>query len=92
MHRLGEIGVPNLLVGGRYDECTPSHLAAMHQRIRGSQLRIIEDASHLCFAEQPAEFAEIAVPTLLAWRTATTGPAPSASPWPPCNQRDPRLP
>jgi pimeloyl-ACP methyl ester carboxylesterase len=41
------------------DECTPSHLAAMHQRIRGSQPRIIEDASHLCFAEQPAEFAEI---------------------------------
>jgi proline iminopeptidase len=57
MHRLGEIAVPTLLVGGRYDECTPSHLAAMHQRIRGSQLRIIEDASHLCFAEQPAEFA-----------------------------------
>jgi pimeloyl-ACP methyl ester carboxylesterase len=55
--RLGEIEVPTLLVGGRYDECTPSHLAAMHLRIRGSQLRIIEDASHLCFAEQPAEFA-----------------------------------
>ena len=59
MHRLGDIAVPTLLVGGRYDECTPSHLAAMHQRIRGSQLRIIEDASDLCFAEQPAEFAEI---------------------------------
>jgi pimeloyl-ACP methyl ester carboxylesterase len=28
----------------------------MHQRIPGSELRIIEDASHLCFAEQPAEF------------------------------------
>jgi pimeloyl-ACP methyl ester carboxylesterase len=59
MDRLGEIEVPALLVGGRCDECTPSHLAAMHQRIRGSQLRIIEDASHLCFAEQPAEFATI---------------------------------
>jgi proline iminopeptidase len=53
------VAVPTLLVGGRYDECTPSHLADMHRRIRGSQLRIIEDASHLCFAEQPAEFAEI---------------------------------
>jgi len=31
----------------------------MHARIPGSQLRIIEDASHLCFAERPAEFAEI---------------------------------
>jgi pimeloyl-ACP methyl ester carboxylesterase len=28
----------------------------MHQRIGGSQLAIIEDASHLCFAEQPEEF------------------------------------
>jgi pimeloyl-ACP methyl ester carboxylesterase len=27
-----------------------------HQRIAGSQLVIIEDASHLCFAEQPEEF------------------------------------
>jgi pimeloyl-ACP methyl ester carboxylesterase len=59
MDRLGEIAVPTLLVGGRYDERTPNHLAAMHQRIRGSRLRITGDASHLCFAEQPAEFAEI---------------------------------
>src|SRR5580692_3691269 len=57
MHRLGEIRVPTLVVGGRYDECTPGHLEEIHRRIRGSQLRIIEDASHLCFAEQPAEFA-----------------------------------
>ena len=46
-----------LLVGGRYDECRPDHLAEMHHRIPGSRLAIIEDASHLCFAEQPAEFA-----------------------------------
>ena len=45
-----------LLVGGRYDECTPGHLEQMHRRIAGSQLVIIEDASHLCFAEQPDEF------------------------------------
>jgi proline-specific peptidase len=60
MDRLGEIRVPTLLVGGRYDECTPGHLADMHQRIPGSQLRTIEDASHLCFAEQPAEFTALA--------------------------------
>jgi proline iminopeptidase len=59
MARLGEITVPTLLVGGRYDECTPGHLADMHSRIPGSQLAIIEDASHLCFAEQPAQFNEI---------------------------------
>ena len=56
MDRLGEITVPALLVGGRYDECTPGHMAEMHQRIAGSQLATIEDASHLCFAEQPETF------------------------------------
>jgi proline iminopeptidase len=59
MDRLGEIGVPTLLVGGRYDECRPAHLAEMHRRIPGSQLEIIEDASHLCFAEQPGAFGAI---------------------------------
>jgi pimeloyl-ACP methyl ester carboxylesterase len=33
MDRLGEIKVPTLLVGGRYDECRPSHLEEMHRRI-----------------------------------------------------------
>ena len=56
MDRLGEIHVPALLVGGRQDECRPSHLEEMHRRIAGSRLAIIEDASHLCFAEQPGVF------------------------------------
>jgi proline-specific peptidase len=59
MDRLPEIGVPSLLVGGRYDECTPGHLEEMHSRIRGSQLHIIEEASHLCFAEKPDEFNQV---------------------------------
>jgi proline-specific peptidase len=59
MDRLGEIAVPTLLIGGRYDECRPAHLEDMHRRIPGSRLEIIEDASHLCFAERPAEFTGI---------------------------------
>jgi proline-specific peptidase len=59
MDRLGEITVPTLLIGGRYDECRPAHLEAMQRRIAGSQLEIIEDASHLCFAEQPAVFSGV---------------------------------
>ena len=59
MDRLPEIRVPTLLVGGRYDECTPGHMQAMHARIPGSELVTIEDASHLCFAERPAEFNKI---------------------------------
>jgi len=56
MDRLGEIAIPALLIGGRYDECTPAHMAEMHRRMPGSQLETIEDASHLCFAEQPEVF------------------------------------
>ena len=56
MDRLPGIQVPTLLVGGRYDECRPGHLEEMHRRIAGSRLVTIENASHLCFAEQPEEF------------------------------------
>ena len=56
MDRLPEIRVSTLLVGGRHDECRPGHLEEMHRRIAGSRLVIIENASHLCFAEQPQEF------------------------------------
>jgi proline-specific peptidase len=56
MDRLHEITVPALLVGGRYDECTPGHMEEMHGHMKGAQLATIEDASHLCFAEQPAVF------------------------------------
>jgi proline-specific peptidase len=56
MDRLGEIAIATLLVGGRHDECRPSHLEEMHRRIGNSQLAVIEDASHLCFAEQPEQF------------------------------------
>jgi proline-specific peptidase len=59
MDRLGEITVPALLVGGRHDECRPGHLEEMHRRIGGSRLAIIEDASHLCFAERPQEFNDL---------------------------------
>jgi pimeloyl-ACP methyl ester carboxylesterase len=31
----------------------------MRKRIAGSRLAIIEDAAHLCFAEQPADFSTI---------------------------------
>jgi proline-specific peptidase len=70
MDRLTEIAVPTLLVGGRYDECTPGHLEEMHRRIEGSRLAIIEDASHLCFAEQPEVFNELANGFLAAQESA----------------------
>jgi hypothetical protein len=39
------------------------HLEGNYKRITGSQLAINEDASHLCFAEQPAEFSTIINPS-----------------------------
>jgi proline-specific peptidase len=59
MDRLRDITVPTLVMGGRFDECRPAHLEEMHRRIPGSRLAIVEDASHLCFTEQPAEFSRI---------------------------------
>jgi|HubBroStandDraft_1064217.scaffolds.fasta_scaffold04657_4 proline-specific peptidase len=78
MDRLGEITVPTLLVGGRYDECRPSHLEEMHRRIPSSELAIIEDASHLCFAEQPAEFTTLV--NCFLDRTGRGSSLPSAAP------------
>lgn len=57
--RLAEIEVPTLLVGGRHDECRPAHLEDMRRRIPGARLAIIEDASHLCFAERWDVFREV---------------------------------
>ena len=42
-----------------HGECTPGYLEDMHRRIAGSQLAIIEDAPHLCFASSPADFTAI---------------------------------
>ena len=53
MDRLGEIAVPMLITGGEYDECRPEHLREIHARVPGSELRVIPDGSHLCFAERP---------------------------------------
>jgi proline-specific peptidase len=57
--RLSEIDLPTLLIGGEYDECRPAHMADMARRITGSQHVVIEDASHLCFAEQPEQFMSV---------------------------------
>lgn len=57
--RLPEIEATTLLIGGRDDECRPAHLEDMSRRIPNAQLSIIEEASHLCFAEQPQKFMPI---------------------------------
>jgi pimeloyl-ACP methyl ester carboxylesterase len=64
--RLSEIGVPTLIVQGRFDRArTPEHGVEMRERIAGSRLEVIEDAGHTPQLEQPDAFHRIAVPFLL---------------------------
>jgi proline iminopeptidase len=58
--RLGEIAVPTLVTGGRHDHCQPRHLEAIQERIPGSRLEILEDASHHAFDEQRDAYMAIA--------------------------------
>lgn len=54
--RLGEIGVPTLVTTGRYDEVTPTVAAAIHRGIRGSELAVFSESSHMPFWEERARY------------------------------------
>jgi proline iminopeptidase len=54
--RLGEIRIPTLFTAGRYDEVTPAVARAMHERVRGSELAIFEESSHVAFWEERAKY------------------------------------
>jgi proline-specific peptidase len=51
--RLGEIEVPSLVFGGRYDEVTPAITEAAARGIRGSEYVVMEESSHMAQAEEP---------------------------------------
>jgi proline iminopeptidase len=57
--RLSEIETPTLIICGRYDEVVPACSETMHAGIRGSQLEIFEESSHLCHMEEPEKFFRI---------------------------------
>jgi len=50
--RLGEIKVPALVMGGRYDEIRADHLTDIHELIAGSELVIFEKSGHLPFHDE----------------------------------------
>ncbi len=53
---LGQIDVPTLLIAGALDPICPKEAAVyMHQRIRGSELQIM-DCRHAPFLARPGEF------------------------------------
>jgi len=55
--RLSQISVPSLIVVGKEDPITPvADSEKMHDGIAGSQLVVIENASHVSNIEQPEQF------------------------------------
>ena len=55
--RLHEINIPVLIMVGKEDKITPIAAAQeMHEKIRGSTLKIIQDAGHVTNLENPIAF------------------------------------
>ena len=50
--RLGEIRVPTLVTGGRFDEATPKQMQMLSAAIDGAELAIFESSSHTAFVEE----------------------------------------
>jgi 3-oxoadipate enol-lactonase len=60
LERLGAIQVPTLVIAGALDVGAPPAMAeAISAAIPGSELVVLDDASHLSVAEQPARFAAL---------------------------------
>lgn len=53
---LGKIHVPTLVLGGRYDEVSPLVARGIHKGIRGSELTIFPNSSHVAFWEERERF------------------------------------
>ena len=56
---LSAIQVPTLVIAGADDTVPLSELELMHQRIPGSQFRVIPNAGHYAALEHPAEFGRL---------------------------------
>jgi L-proline amide hydrolase len=50
--RLGQIGVPSLVMSGRHDEATPAIAETVHRGIPHSEWVLFEDSSHMCHVEE----------------------------------------
>jgi len=57
--RLGEIRVPSLVVGGRYDEATPDVMETVHRGIPGSAWVIFENSGHFPHLEETELYLEV---------------------------------
>ena len=73
---LGRIAVPTLIICGREDVVTPLPQSEyMHEHIKGSLLRIIENAGHVSNLEHQYEFNKILYDFLMSLKVAYTAMA-----------------
>jgi L-proline amide hydrolase len=77
VNRLPQIGVPTLLVSGRYDEATPALQQTLLAGIKGSEWVEFENSAHCPHAEEPERFTEVVGGWLRRYDDA--GPAVSAT-------------
>ena len=59
VNRLGEIHVPTLVLGGRYDEATPAITETVHRGIPGSQWVIFEHSAHMPHVEETERYLQV---------------------------------
>jgi proline-specific peptidase len=55
-HRLGEIFIPTLVVGGRHDEATPAIMESLHRGINASEWITFEHSGHFPFIDETELF------------------------------------
>jgi proline-specific peptidase len=58
-HRLGEIRVPALVLGGRHDEATPVLAETIHRGIPGSKWIIFENSAHFPHIEETERYLQV---------------------------------
>lgn len=57
--RLGEIRVPTLVMGGRYDHATPAVTEMVHRGISGSEWVIFENSGHIPQLEETERYLQV---------------------------------
>jgi proline-specific peptidase len=77
LDRLGEITNPTLVLGGRFDEATPTITQTTHRGIHGSEWVIFENSAHLPHLEETERYLEVLQEFL-----CRQDPSPGSVPWP----------
>src|SRR3990170_3949714 len=57
--QLGEIRVPTLVIGGRFDYATPTIIETVHRGIPGSEWFILENSGHLAHIEETERYLKV---------------------------------